>query len=182
MQVEPKTVTLKDNRTCVIRSPRVSDAAELIRYLKTCCGETDFLLRTPEECDMTVEQEEKFLENIIQSDSALMLIAEVEGEIAGNCDIRFMTRKRANHRAVVGIGLYRKFWNLGVGSALLNELLAAARAREGIIQVELEVIQGNERAMALYKKMGFQVVAEHPNAIRMSDGSLVSDYMMIHAL
>ena len=39
MKFEPKNVALKDGRNAILRSPKVSDASELIEYLKITCSE-----------------------------------------------------------------------------------------------------------------------------------------------
>lgn len=47
---------LKDGRTAILRSANEKDAKALIEYMKKSTGETDFLLRTPEECEtQTIE-------------------------------------------------------------------------------------------------------------------------------
>lgn len=79
---------------------------------------------------------------------------------------------------MVAIALLSEYWNLGIGSALFQEMIAAARNR-GIEQLELEVIEGNDRAMHLYQKIGFQIVAKKPNAIRLKDGTRLSEYYLI---
>ena len=56
---------------------------------------------------------------------------------------------------------------------MFEELIAAARAHEGTEIVELEFVEGNERARALYEKFGFRIVSERPNAFKLRDGSLV---------
>ncbi len=59
MLFEDKQITLKDGRTAILKSPRTEDADKLLNYIKKSCGETDFLIRYPEEWTMTVEQEEE---------------------------------------------------------------------------------------------------------------------------
>lgn len=55
---------LKDGRTAILRSANEKDAKALIEYMKKSTGETDFLLRTPEECETrTIEQEIDFINN-----------------------------------------------------------------------------------------------------------------------
>jgi RimJ/RimL family protein N-acetyltransferase len=73
---------------------------------------------------------------------------EPVGGIAGTCQISFHDRIKLRHRAGVAIGIIRKYWNLGVGTAMFREMIAAARKR-GVTQLELEFIQGNTRARAL---------------------------------
>lgn len=56
----PEKFELKDGRICVIREIEVKDAAEMVEYLKTIMGESDFLNSYPEEITMSAEDEEPF--------------------------------------------------------------------------------------------------------------------------
>ena len=47
------------------------------------------------------------------------------------------------------------------------------------MQIELEFVEGNERARRLYEKMGFRITGVHPNGIRLRDGRLLNLYTMI---
>lgn len=170
MLYQEKTVPLKNGTIGVFRGPRSEDAAETIAFLQKACGGTDFLARYPEEMAYTEERERAYLGEIIQSRDAMMIVCTIDGKIAGNCQIVFMNSAKTRHRAAVMIGLLKEYWGLGIGSAMLWELEQAARSR-GIHQLELEVIEGNERAMSLYRKMGFSVMAEHPDAFVLKDGS-----------
>ena len=82
-----------------------------------------------------------------------------------------------SHRATIGIAILRDYWNLGIGSAMLKELVAAARTR-GTELVELEFVEGNDRAKRLYEKIGFRVVGERPNAFKLKDGTYRSEFTM----
>ena len=52
----------------------------------------------------------------------------------------------------------------------------------GICQIELDFIEGNTRARRLYEKMGFRITGVKPDAIRLKDGTLVNEYMMLKRL
>lgn len=182
MVLEAKEITLNDGRSAILRAPRAEDAAELLEYLKTTAGETHYLIRTPEEWTTTTAQEAAFLQNILDSDSTLMIVCVVDGKIAGNCQIDFYTRVKNRHRGSIGIALLKEFWGLGIGTAMFEEMITIARSRDGILQLELEVIEGNTRAIGLYKKMGFIPVADKPNAIRLPDGTLLKEILMIKTL
>ena len=181
MRFEDRQIRLKDGRTALFRSPGPEDAAQMLEYLKTASAETEFLIRYPEECTETVEQEAAFLQNILNSDLNMMIACEIDGKIAGNCQIMFHGRLKTRHRAGVAIALIRKYWGLGIGSAMFEEMIAAAKAK-GIIQMELEVIEGNERAMGLYEKYGFRIAGERPNAIRLKDGTMLKEFLMVKTL
>lgn len=182
MLYEPKQITLKDGRTAILRSPRAEDADEMIEYMKTTAGETPFLMRTPEECTATPEQEAAYLQGILNSEHNVMIVCEVDGRMAGNCQLSFYHRIKSRHRGSVAIALLKEFWGLGIGTAMFEEMFSIARNRGGILQLELEVIEGNTRAMALYEKMGFKTVAEHPNDTRLEDGTLLSLFFMVKTL
>ena len=64
---------------------------------------------------------------------------------------------------------------------MFNELIALGK-QLGLHQLELEFIEGNERGRALYEKMGFSIVAERPDAIRLNDGRFLKEYIMIRKL
>lgn len=64
---------------------------------------------------------------------------------------------------------------------MLSAMEEEARAM-GVAQLELEYIEGNDRARALYERHGFRPAGEHPNAIRLEDGSLRALCLMLREL
>ncbi len=176
-----KEIILKDGKKCLLRSPKVKDAEEMLEYLKICASETEFILRYPEECTDTVEQEEKFLQDIINSENNLMIVAIVDDEIAGNCSLHINNRMKTRHRGSVAIALKKKYWNKGIGTAMFNELIEYAK-KHGCIQLELEFIEGNDRARALYEKFGFSIFAERKRAIKLKDNRFLSIFFMVKYL
>lgn len=173
-----KEIKLKDGRTALLRSPLASDAEAALEYMKITAAETPFLLRTPEEITLTPEDEARFLSRFSANPNSVMILCFVDGVLAGNCQIDRKTKLKNRHRGTVAIALKQKFWGLGIGTALFEEMIAIAE-NWGLMQLELEVIEGNDRAMGLYRKMGFETVSFVPNAIRMGDGSYVKEYLMI---
>lgn len=182
MEFAPKNIILKDGRTAILRSAAVEDAAELLDYLKTTAEETEFILRYPEECNMTMEQEETILRNKAESPDELMLVCDVDGRLAGNCGISFNNKIKLMHRASVAIALRKEYWNLGIGTAMFRELIGIASRRPGVMQMELGFVEGNSRARALYEKMGFRIIGVMPDALHMKDGRLLNEYMMMKKL
>jgi len=181
MNFEPKQITLKDGTSAILRAPRLEDAPALLDYVSATSGETDFLLKYPEECTMTLEEEERFIQNILSSPFNVMILCEVNGRIAGNCSLSIKPRLKVRHRGSIGIALYSQFWGKGIGTAMFRELIALGK-QLGLHQLELEFIEGNERGRALYEKMGFSIVAERPDAIRLKDGRLLKEYLMVRKL
>ena len=182
MRIEAKEVILKNGQKCILRSPKLEDAEHLIEYLKISAGETEFLLKYPEEVNITEEQERGILQWFIDSERDAMIIAEVDGSVVGNCSFSPVGKKiRVRHRCSIGIALYEKVWGLGIGTYLLQELITKAKEC-GYEQMELNVVSRNERAVKLYEKMGFVKCGSMPNAMKHKDGTYDDDIMMVKQL
>lgn len=174
-----KFIKLKNGKTGILRSPQIGDGAKMLEYIKTACGETDFLLRYPEEWEgVSVESEEKWIKNSLDSESTLMIVCYIDGEVAGNCEIRFHFGVKTSHRASIAIAVLQKYWNLGIGSAMFTELIDCAKLHKGTEIVELEFIEGNDRARTLYEKFGFEIVGQRPNAFKLKDGNYAGEFFM----
>ena len=176
-------ITLKDGRDAFLRSPSEDNAEEMLRFIIKTSGETDFLMRYPEEyADLTLEQEKSFLKENCENQNGMMIACFMDGQIAGNCMISFRTGMKDRHRARVAIAILQEFWNLGIGTRMFEEMFQAARERGGVRQIELDYIEGNKRARGLYEKMGFRITGVKPDAIRMRNGTFVNEYMMLKML
>lgn len=176
-----KQITLKDGRTAILRAPEMRDAPALIDLLKTVYAETHFLSSYPEEITLSREDEERWIAGHRESPLVYDILCEVDGEIVGSCNLLRKKQIKMRHRATVGITVKQKYWNLGIGTAMFCEMIALARAWD-VEQLELEYIEGNERGVRLYEKMGFRTVAERPRAIRLKDGTYLSEFIMIKDL
>lgn len=174
---------LKDGRRAVIRSPRDEDIPGMLDYLLITAGETEFLMRYPEECGRyTPEGEKALFDRINASENEAMLVCLADGVIAGCCQISWSSRIKTRHRASVAIALRRDFWNQGMGTRLFQELIRIAEEHENILQMEFDFVEGNARARALYEKMGFRITGIRPNAIRLKDGTLLNEYSMVREI
>jgi len=180
MIIKEFAFTLKDGRNAIIRSPRVEDSQNLINYLIQVTGETDYLLATPEECSKySLEYEKAFIENANNSDNAYMFVCEVDNQIVGTSRIEWSNQFKTKHRARVAIAILRDYWSQGIGSQFFKTMIRIAEENQNISQLELEFVEGNERAKALYEKFGFKVYSFVPNSIRQKDGSLLKEYLMV---
>jgi RimJ/RimL family protein N-acetyltransferase len=166
MRFEPVEKIDKQGRRVLLRSPELSDAPALIDYLKTTSGETPFLLPEPDEISMTPELEGQFLQEKTDSDNGIEILAEVDGMVAGLAGFDAVGgREKIRHRADFGISVDRQYWNLGIGTALMNACIECAEAA-GYEQIELSVVAENEPAIAIYKKAGFVEYGRNPRGFK----------------
>ena len=178
----PITVQLKDGRSAIIRNAEPEDAEELIDYLKVTSAETPFLLRNPEEINFTPDQEIEFINSRNESENSLLLIAKIDGKLAGNASCMPLgTFQRCSHRCSAGIALYQSYCRLGLGKIMLNIILQEA-SKAGYEQAELEVVTSNDSAIALYKALGFDIYGERKHSMKYKNGSYADEYLMMKML
>ena len=182
MNYQKKTVLLKNGQTCVIRRPEEGDAEMLLEYLKVTSGETPYMIREPEEVRTSAEEEVEFIRKNREDPRALMLLAFVDGRLAGSASFHaVLDRIRVRHRCGMGISVYQEFWGMGIGTALMGELLRCA-GDAGFEQMELEVVSANEAAVGLYRKFGFEATGTVPHAFRYQDGTYADFLFMVKRL
>ncbi len=182
MRFSPVTKTDRLGREILLRSAEPEDAETLIRYLKTTAEETRFLLREPDEINITLEQEIRFIESNRDGERELLLLAFCNGRHIGNCSLMSLGGKsRLRHRCEVAIALYREYCGCGIGRLMLETVLAEAK-RLGFEQAELTVAAENSRAIALYESLGFVSYARLPKQAKFSDGTYSDSFWMMKPL
>lgn len=155
MKFEPIEIKDKNNRTIVLKC-NAGRCRRFNHVLKSHhCGNTISDPGTGRSCHDT-EQETAFINNCLNSDRSLMLIATLDGKHIGNCSFNPVGNyKRYRHRCEVAIALYQEFCGYGIGKIMMETVLKAAK-EIGFEQAELEVISDNQNAITLYEKLGFQ--------------------------
>lgn len=182
MTIEPITITDRLGRNVLLRAARPEDSKDLIQYLKVTCGETPFLIREPDEINITEEREKAFIQDKLDSERELLLLAFVDGKHVGNCSLMSLSPyKRYRHRCEVAIALYQEFCGLGIGKTMLETVLDVA-VTLGYEQAELEVAAENKNAILLYEKLGFIKYGTFPNDMKYADGSYSDAYWMMKKL
>lgn len=88
-----------------------------------------------------------------------------DGAIAGHIDLRGRPEPASSHRTLLGMGVRHDLRRAGLGTRLVQEALAWARA-SGFAWVDLEVLSQNHKARALYVRMGFVETGEVPDLYR----------------
>ena len=165
-----ETVRLKDGRECILRHGTAEDARQVLDCFLRTHGQTDFLTSRPEEVTFTAEQEAVFLKNKAAAPDEAYILALVDGKLAGTAGIdRVGVYEKTKHRAVFGISVDRDLWSLGIGRALTHACLRCAQAA-GYVQLELEVVADNKKALALYESEGFREYGRNPRGFRSRGG------------
>ena len=90
------------------------------------------------------------------------MLAEVDGKVVGTAGVdNINAAEKTRHRASFGISIAKAWWGLGIGRALTEACIECAR-QAGYLQLELEVVAVNHRAVELYKSVGFIEYGRNP--------------------
>ena len=92
-------------------------------------------------------------------------VAVSAGEVVGWCDVTPKERPIYAHGGVLGMGLLPQFRRQRIGTHLIRATLQAAQSL-GLHRVELTVRENNTSAIALYKKVGFEIEGLQRKAVR----------------
>ena len=179
MRVAKETIILNDGRTLILRSAEEKDAVTMLEYIKQTAEETHYLIRYPEEINIELEREKEIIRNNLEAEDAAWFTV-FEGEKAvGNCSIsRHRNHLKLMHRCDFAIAIEQAYCNSGLGTILMQK--AIDKAREiGFEQMELGAYADNDRAIALYKKMGFKECGRTPKAFKLKDGTYIDEVNMI---
>ena len=169
----------KTGRRLLLRSLTPADAEEALAVCRRTAGETRFMMREADEWTITAAEEAAAIKKAEDGAKSLMLGAFVGGRLAGIANIQPVhPGGRARHRAGVGIALSRAYWRQGIGSAMMQALIDAAKTTN-YEQLELQVVADNLAAAALYKKHGFAEFARHPRMIKYRDGRYADMLLMM---
>lgn len=157
-----KIIILKNDQKCCLRNGNESDGQAVYENFNLTHAETDYLLSYPDENSLDAVQEGEFLKKKSESENEAQIIAVVDGVVAGTAGIEAVGGKfKVRHRAEFGVGVAREFWGRGIGHALMDACIECAR-KAGYVQLELQVVAGNTRAVSMYENAGFVEYGRNP--------------------
>lgn len=172
----------KNGKKYILKSPQIGDAEKLIHYLKQSAEETEHGISYPEELNFTIKEEEDFVAKFLEDDTSIM-ISVFEGEtLVGNASLTcVLDKKKTRHRATFGIAILKSAWGQGLGYKVMSELITFSK-KAGYEQIELETVTTNTSAVSLYKKLGFIVYGERPQAFKLKNGNYSDELLMVLSL
>lgn len=161
----------------VIEKASYKDAEAILEYLKQVGSETDNLTFGAEDFPFTVEEEVAYIKGLENSENDVMFVAKDNGKIIGDASLTRMPR-RMSHRGDFGISVVQEYWNQGIGSRLLQEVIHYAKEHAFTI-IDLQVRSDNTPAIHLYEKFGFQKYGTHKSFFKMGNEEIPFDYMYL---
>ncbi|XXM70818.1 N-acetyltransferase family protein [Lysinibacillus sphaericus] len=169
----------KDNVEYIIRNVKVEDAEALLDIGTSIISEGEYFIVVSEEVEKKPLHEEKErIQRILENRKETIIVAEVNGIVVGSIEFRSQTRKRLAHTGSVSMSITNKYRGRGIGKALLKALLDWAEENPLIEKVSLGVFSTNQRAISLYKQMGFVEEGRLMKEYKLDHGEYIDDILM----
>ncbi len=160
-----------------IRPITLSDSDAFLELRRALDGETQFMMLEPGERTTLPAGQRSWLEERLARGGDALFVAEVDGALAGYISLDRGAWQRSAHSGYIVMGIRQAHTGRGLGRALFEALLAWAAEQPGLHRLELTVMTHNERAVALYQKMGFEIEGRRKHSLRVNN-AWVDEYEM----
>lgn len=164
---------LKDGTPLLIREANYNDVIDLNVLVSKVFGSSDQVLTTLEEFNSSnnLDAQLQRIQHYSEAIGKCIFVAEINQKLVGTIDFWNGYRKRIEHTGEFGMGVLPEYRDKGIGKCLIEVLLNWATENPIIEKVKLGVFANNERAIHLYKKMGFVEEGRRVAEIKMADGN-----------
>ncbi len=174
------TFSSRDGRNVVLRTPTWNDLDDLLALINSLVEEGANILIDER---ITREEEIDWLSKtltLLEKDEAFYVVAEVNGKVISNSELRWRKTGHDRHVGSIGIIIVDGFRGLGIGTEMMRALIEQAR-KTGLKVLTLSVYANNEPAKHLYKKVGFTEVGRIPRKF-LKDGKYIDEILMTKML
>ena len=148
----------------VYRSAKEEDAAAIVAFYNRVGGQTDFLSFGKNEYPLDAAAQAAAIGRMKDDPTNLMLLATDHDEIVAIATISSLSKVRFRHSGELGIVVAQKYWNRGIGTELIAQLLEVLRAG-GITKRVYLSTRADNPAISLYQRFGFAEEGRGKNAV-----------------
>jgi len=163
----------------IFRFPSKKDVRDLLKMVNSIRTEADYLGMHRME---TLKSERKWLFDRLkemEKRTAITLLVEINGELAGNSSIWPVRRDACKHIGEFGIMLKEKFTGHGIGTRLGKKMLQLAKKETGYKIIESGHLSPNKRSAKLHKKLGFKQYGRLPKGCKLKTGKYC-DHILLY--
>lgn len=139
-----------------IRRAATDDAQNMIDFYNVVGGESDYLSFGANEFKRDLQEYKDYITATSQEPNSIMLLATIDSKIIGIATINSSQKERTKHVGTLGIVVSEKYTGIGLGKALMNELLEWAKQNGITKKISLVTNESNTKAIDLYRKLGFE--------------------------
>ena len=159
----------------IIRPVKIEDAV-FINEIRRQDGVRENIMGITSE---RVTRTQNFISGLTDNDH--MLVAEVEEDgaerVVGVATLSVNKSNRVRHSGSIGIMVGKEYHGMGIGRALMTNLIDIGDNWLMLIRIELGVFTDNDKAINLYKSLGFEIEGTKKYAI-IRNGKYDDEYLM----
>jgi ribosomal protein S18 acetylase RimI-like enzyme len=149
-----KKYSAKNGRAVVVREATEKDLPAVIDLWNSVASEGKYLLT-----ERVTDFQRRLFARTIKEKIGLWMVAEINGEIVGSCNLiprGFGAASKSCHVLTSGIAVLKEYRGIGIGNALMDYGINWAKVNN-YEKISLSVFSTNIPAIKLYKKFGFEV-------------------------
>jgi len=173
-----RVVRTRDGEPLVIRTRVPDDARLILDMARALVADGRGEVRSDGDLPEDAAELRTRLE---RRDDLVGLVGEVNGVVVGQATVAGFSPALLKHVGVLGMGVHPEHQRRGVGGAILDALVDAARAKR-IVRLELYVRADNDRARRLYESRSFVHEATRRRFVRLPDGREIDDCIYVRFL
>jgi ribosomal protein S18 acetylase RimI-like enzyme len=161
---------------CLIQAARTQDAPTLAAAERAIAQIPGRLASRPDEL-----HDEAFrakIDKLSDSDQGLYLVAEQDGRIVGHALVESLELATTAHVVRLTIAVHEGFQGKGIGTTLMRELIRWSTASPKVEKIELQVRSSNQRAIALYRSLGFIEEGRKTKRLKLGPNEYLDDVYM----
>ncbi len=155
------------------------DFVNLVRLVSDFKAECDGLLFSEEDliaCHQNPGHPVSHLRSSLFNKDSCVLLAKESGSLIGFLKFDRGLTSKSRHRGSFTMAIKKSHWGFGIGTGLLRKLEEWASG-EGIVRLELCVLETNNRAIKLYEREGYKFEGQKLYAA-LVNGKYVGGYWM----
>lgn len=159
----------------IIRPVKIEDS-QSINEIRRMNGVKENTLAISSE---RVERTKRTTENLDSNNHTMVaeIIENNNKKVVGLASLNVNASPRIRHSASIGISVHADYQGMGIGKKLMKELIDLSDNWLMLVRLELGVYPDNEKALKLYKSLGFEEEGlKKYSAIR--DGKYVDEIIM----
>jgi len=169
----PRTINLRNGDSIILRQLSKEDLDDIWNIFNEVVEEKQYI---PVINPVTSRFEKENWYFHQKDEDNIVIVAETENYIVGQCMIEHTCWDAASHVGELGIIISGKYRNIGLGEYLILEALKAAQDK-AFEKVCLSCFHTNIRALNLYKRIGFRKVGLRERQFKI-DGRIFDEILM----
>lgn len=162
----------------VVEEANPDDAPAVLAIRYAVLAEGKWFITEAHEFGESVASKEHHILDLQRSPNSIFLVARREKRLVGYLTIQGGLLSRMRHVGKLEILVEQASRGKGAGEALLRSCIDWANRNPHLVKIGLNVFADNERAIALYRKLGFVEEGRRPREYRMADGTWRDDVLM----